>query len=60
MVVTVLFKGVKQTTFKTMVLFSVEKKILQVWTKSLHLSFKRFFRVAKEHESLKSIPLPYS
>ena len=60
MVVTFLFKGVKQTAFKAMVLLSVEKKILQVWATPLHFLFTSFFRLAKEHEPLKSVPLPYS
>ena len=60
MVVTFLFKGVKQTNFKAMVLLSVEKKILQVRATPLHFLFNIFFRLAEEHEPFKSIPLPYS
>lgn len=61
MVVTFLFKGVKQTTFKATVLMFVETKILKVRATPLHFLFKIFyFRLANEHEPLESIPLPYS
>ena len=51
MVVTFLFKGVKQTTFKATVLIFVETKILKVRATPLHFLFKIFyFRLAKEHD----------
>ena len=58
MVVTFLFKGVKQTTFKVTVLIFVETKILKVRVTPLNFLFKIFyFRLAKEHEPLESMPL---